>query len=268
MRKIPMTDKIKTYKLDVPGNVKTKSKKAQLQATQLKIEEKFAKAATFFIPYCEERFKRVFSNEVTNFPSALNDEVSMYHSSKSDLLKQFKQIPEVTLEPPLEEKNAMAVVLPVVVNALLNRKSIKPKTFGEFSEYVIVELCNLSRRSLRIDTVCDLYPEGLNLQESIQIERGTDVQLNFDNDPEFPSDLASNFMRENEKKLCPYLVDKILEKAYYKDKIVVVTRNEKIGMNLKGTLANIIMSDSSHSEADTRIILPGFFCVHSGLNDI
>ena len=108
----------------------------------------------------------------------------------------------------------------------------------------------------------------MNLQESIQIERGTDVQLNFDNDPEFPSDLASNFMRENEKKLCPYLVDKILEKAYYKDKIVVVTRNEKIGMNLKGTLANIIMSDSSHSEADTRIILPGFFCVHSGLNDI
>ena len=53
----------------------------------------------------------------------------MYLSSKSDLLKRFKQIPEVILEPPLEEKNAMVVDLSVVVNALSNRKSIKPKTF-------------------------------------------------------------------------------------------------------------------------------------------
>ena len=62
-------------------------------------------------------------------------------------------------------------------------------------------------------------------------------------------------------------MDKILEKAYYKDKIVVVTRNQKIEMNLKGTLANINMSDSLYSEADTRIILHVFCCVHSGLKD-
>ena len=65
----------------------------------------------------------------------------------------------------------MVIDLLVVVNALSNRKSIKPKVFGEFSEYVFVELNNLSRRSARIDIVCDLYPEGLNLKESIQIER-------------------------------------------------------------------------------------------------
>ena len=56
-------------------------------------------------------------------------------------------------------------------------------------------------------------------------------------------------------------MDKILEKTYYKDKIVVMTRNEKIEMNLKGTLANINISDSSNSETDTRIflrVLPAF----------
>ena len=120
-------------------------------ATQLKSEEKFAKATTFSIPYREEQVKRVFSNEVTNFPSALTEGGSMYHSSKSDLLKRFKQILEVTLEPPLEEKNAMVVDLSVAVNTLSNRQSIKPKTFGEFSECVFVELNNLSRRSARID---------------------------------------------------------------------------------------------------------------------
>ena len=66
----------------------------------------------------------------------------------------------------------------------------------------------------------------------------------------------------------PYLLNKILEKAYYKGKIVVVTRNERIEMNLKGTLASINMSDSSHSEPDTRIILHVFSCIHSGLKDI
>ena len=126
----------------------------------------------------------------------------------------------------------MVVDLSVVVNAPSYRKSIKPKTFREFSDYV-VELNNLSRRDARIDIVCDLYPEGLNLKESILIERGIGVQLNNDNYTEFPSDFALNFLRENENKrlFYPCLVGKTLEKAYYKDKIVVVTRNEKVEMN-------------------------------------
>ena len=66
----------------------------------------------------------------------------------------------------------------------------------------------------------------------------------------------------------PYLLNEILEKAYYKGKIVVVTTNEKMDMSLNGTLASINMSDSSHSEADTRIILHVFSCIHSGLKDI
>ena len=108
------------------------------------------------------------------------------------------------------------------------------------------------------------------LKESIQITRGIGVQLNFHNDAEFPSDFASNFLRKNENKhvVYSYLVDKILEKPYCKDKIIVVTRNEKIEMNLHGTLANTNMSDSSHSEADTRTILYVFSFVRSSLKDI
>ena len=166
----------------------------------------------------------------------------------------------------------MVVDLSVVVNAPSNRKSIKPKTVVEFSEYVFAELNSLSRRSASIDIVCDLNRESLNLKESIQTERGIGVQLIFDNDTEFSSDFASYFLGKNESKrvfypylvneskrvFYPYLVDKILGKACYKDKIVVVTRNEKIEMNLKGTLANINISDSSNSETDTRIILHVF----------
>ena len=63
-----------------------------------------------------------------------------------------------------------------------SRKSIKPKTFGEFSEYVFIKLNNSLRRRATIHIVCDFYPEVLNLKESIQIERVIGVQLNFDNE--------------------------------------------------------------------------------------
>ena len=66
---ILIIDRIKTYKLDLPDNVTTKGGKAQLQAIQLRSEEKFAKTGTFSIPYREEQVKRILSNEVTNFPS-------------------------------------------------------------------------------------------------------------------------------------------------------------------------------------------------------
>ena len=136
----------------------------------MKSKKKFAKAATFSLPFHEQQVKTVFSNEVTNVPFVLTELVSMYHSSKSDFLKRFNQIPKVILELP-REKNAMVVDLPVVVNVISNRKSIKQKTIGEFSEYVFVELNNLSRGSTSVDIVCDLYPEGLNQKESIQIKR-------------------------------------------------------------------------------------------------
>ena len=70
-------------------------------------QRKAAKAATFSLPYRNQQVKRVFSDEVTNFPSTLTEASSMYHSSKSDLFKWFKRIPEVILEPSLEEKNTI-----------------------------------------------------------------------------------------------------------------------------------------------------------------
>ena len=51
-----------------------------------------------------------------------------------------------------------------------------------------------------MDIACDIYPESLDLSKSIQIKKGVDAQLNFDNDTEFSSDFATIFLRKNEKK--------------------------------------------------------------------
>ena len=97
---IPITDIIKTYKLEFPGNVTIKSEKAQLQATEKSGKWRKVKNSL----QQELLFLYLFSNEVTNLPSALTEGGSMYHSSKLDFFKQFKQIPEVILELPFEKK--------------------------------------------------------------------------------------------------------------------------------------------------------------------
>ena len=163
----------------MPGSDTAKSDQAVLKESQSKSEERFAKAAFLSSNHRNEKVKDAFKNEVTNFPSALTMKGSMYHSSKSDLLKRFKQIPDVILESSYKEGNAVIVDLSVIVNALANRSSIKPKTIGDFCEYLLTELNILSRSSARI-VVCDMYPEGLNLKELIQIGQGIGTHIIFD----------------------------------------------------------------------------------------
>ena len=112
----------------------------------MKSEEKFAKADTFSIVYREKHDKKVFINELTNFPPALTESGSMYHSSKSIFSSNSSKFLKLYLNHHSKKKNVMVVDLSVVDNTLSNRKSIKQKTFGEFSEYVFVELNNLFRR--------------------------------------------------------------------------------------------------------------------------
>ena len=64
------------------------------------------------------------------------------------------------------------------------------------------------------------------------------------------------------------MVDKIVEGPYFKDRIVLVTKEERIDMNLEGMLPDITMPESSHPEADTRIILHVLSCIENGLTDI
>ena len=64
----PITDTIKTYKLDLPGSVTAESEKA---AIQNKNEDKIAKAALLCLPHREDQVKRGFKNEVTNFPQMI-----------------------------------------------------------------------------------------------------------------------------------------------------------------------------------------------------
>ena len=87
---IPVTDPIKVNKPELPGSDTAKSDQAVLKASQCKSEERFAKNAHLSSNSRNDKVKDAFKNEVTNFPSALTIKGSMYHSSKSDLLKRFK----------------------------------------------------------------------------------------------------------------------------------------------------------------------------------
>ena len=118
-----------------------------------------------------------------------------------------------------------------------------------------------------MDIVSDLYPDDYNLKDEIQIQRGIGTQITFTDETEYPSDFASNFLRKNENKRVyyPYLVENIVEKSYYKEKIIVGTKGEEIIMNLESSLRKITMSNCSHPEAIQKSY---FSCIQSGMKDI
>ena len=84
----------------------------------------------------------------------------------------------------------------VVINALANRKSIKPKAIGEFCyENVYEQISKQSKRCARVDIVADSYHDDINLKEMTQHCRGIGMYVEFDNNTPFPINFASDFLR-------------------------------------------------------------------------
>ena len=155
----------------------------------------------------------------------------MYHSKKSDLLNKFKQIQRAVVELMKSDRSAIVFDLSVVINALVNRKSIKPKTIGGFCyKNVCEEISKPSKGCARVDIVTDSYPDGINLKEITQNSRGIGMHVEFDNNTPFPVDFASDFLRrpENKRKFYLYLVELILQKYRFHDKMLLQQKMKKL----------------------------------------
>ena len=175
----PISDVITNHVLHLPSSIKD-DKKKMTRIAQIKKEQKFSKSIFISLQSREEVVKECFEFEVTEHPSSITDASRMYHSNKSDLLKRLREINGVTSPNLCYNNSAMVIDLSVLVNILANRKGIHPKTFADFClNYIIPELMKLSRNCNRMDVVTDSYREGINLKESLQIERGVGKRLQF-----------------------------------------------------------------------------------------
>ena len=83
----------------------------------------------------------------------------MHYSKKSDLLNKFKQMEGAVLEFMKNDKSAIVFDLSVFINALGNRKSIKPKTIDEFCHKYVCE--EIPKQCSRVDIVTDSNPMAL-----------------------------------------------------------------------------------------------------------
>ena len=94
--------------------------------------------------------------------------------------------------------------------------------------------------------MADQYPDGINLKEITQHCRDILIHAEFDNSTLFSIDFANDFFRRSEKrKFYSYLVELILQKYSFHDKIVFATKNEKFKINVKGSLTEVEMSECS-----------------------
>ena len=129
---------------------------------------------------------------------------------------------------------------------------------------------DLSSECERLDIVTDSYPNGLNLKESLQSERGVGKRLTFNDNTMFPTNFGSDFLRnsDNKREFYPYVVDKVISKCQFDEKIVVGTKNETTLTNYKGHIYDVCIPDCSHVEAYTRIIIHVMDCIRSGIQNV
>ena len=83
----------------------------------------------------------------------------------------------------------------------------------------------------------------------------------------FSHRLCRDFLRssENKRNVCPYLVELILKKYQFQDKIVAAKKNEKVITILEISLAKVKISGYSQSEAGSKIILHDSHCIQMDL---
>ena len=103
------------------------------------------------------------------------------------------------------------------------------------------EISKQSKGCAKVDIVTDSYADGINLKEMTQHRKGIGMRVEFDNNTPFPTDFASDFLRrsENKRKFYQYLVELILQKYHFDDKIVVAAKNEKVITNFEGSCRNV-----------------------------
>ena len=125
-----------------------------------------------------------------------------------------------------------------VINALAIRKLIKPKMIGQFCyKNLYEEISKQSKGCAISDIVTDSYPDGINLKEITQHRRGIGMHVEFDSNTPFLIDFFSDFLTRSESKHKFYqcLVELILQKHQFHDKVAVVTKKEKVITNLESS---------------------------------
>lgn len=202
----------------------------------------------------EKRFDeavRTLYHEPFNVPAALTKHGESFKSGKSALLMKLSEHAPSTGVAAFANEGALVVDLSYIV---VSYGSVGTYVdFRDFCEAIWKNLTHIGSNNKRIDIVCDNYTDLNVLKQKTRSARGSGGVINFDLDTPFPSKFSTDFLKNtrNKEKLYDLLVDHLHEKSLtcQQQKFVFTKRKRVVSNKI------VEMEDSSHLEADTRIVL-------------
>ena len=191
----------------------------------------------------EELFQRTHS--------IAEDDNTLYHGTKSDILKRLNS----TEKPNLNPKNRNAIIFNL--SAIVKSKSKSNcLTFDDFANYIYRIKMLMSKNYERCEIVADRYFEG-SLKEWTRNKRGTGgSKLIFNGESLMPKDFSSNFLTNNENKdnLNIFLAKRFVDFHKNSLQVLVVTLNDGVYSNKEYVFTEELIAYCNVEEADARLM--------------
>ena len=191
----------------------------------------------------------LFSNETRKYPPALAKNGDMRPGKKADLLYCLKNI--VVASGIMPEVSGEVLDGAMIVNI------IKPTSENNFKSYADKLIVPFIKQELgkykRVDVIFDTYKKD-SLKSSTCMQRGKGIRRIVEAKSQPPKNWTT-FLRNNDNKteLFRFLAEEIITSVSIDDKTVMCTLNENVVSSRERDI--ILVSPSSHEEADTHIFL-------------
>ena len=180
MGKVSINAKISKNKFNIM-NTDLKAKSIPTNTSNTTLMNKLRSAAA----YRPEQVSKLFEGEIFGVAQSLaDDKTSLYHGTKSEIKKRFKQCtPPVINTVELSPKcSAIIVELSPIVFRYNERLM---NSFNDFAVLIYYKVMDIAFNFQRIDIVCDRYFQD-SLKEQTRKMRGVGTNFEFSDDTPIP----------------------------------------------------------------------------------
>ena len=212
-----------------------------------------------------EQANELFKTELFDVTQSIAKNAdSLYHSSKSDILKRF---PTCNYESATGSKTNYSSEI-IDLSLFTKSHAINENTFLEFADSRRKRILNESSSCSRCDVIAHQYFKN-SLKQNIRSSRGPGSRKHFNDETRIPGDFRSNFLTNSDNKndLHIYLAEKFVERPIFQ-KQLVITYNDSILTNIENIIAEDEISNCDTEEADQRIIRHLINCAKNGFKKL
>ena len=210
--------------------------------------------------------KLIYLIELCNVAQSIaENEDSLYHSSKSDILKCFPIYNNDSIIEATINDYAMIIDLSLFTKSHHFNENT---TFLEYANSLREIILNVSSSCVRCDIIVDQYFKD-SLKQNIRSTRGQGSKKHFKDETKIPEDFRNNFLANNDNKndLHVYLAEKLLESPP-PEKNLVVTYNGSTLTNIEKIIHADEILCCNIEEADQRIIQHLINCAVNGFKKL